>query len=261
MRLLVSVASPAEASAALIGGADLIDAKDPLAGALGAVSPTILGEIQAVCAGRRPVTAALGDADDESAIERTARTFATAGTRFVKVGFAGIADVERVAALIRATVRGARTGGDGLTGVVPVAYLDADRVASLTPAALLPVAARAGADGILIDTADKSGPGLRGLVTPDALAEWVGHAHEAGLFVAIAGQLTAEDLPLIRDVGADIAGVRGAACDGGRNGCVNADRVRALVAMCRSGSAAFRHTHDITRATLSAVRPPDPRQQ
>ena len=51
MRLLVSVSSAAEASAALAGGADVIDAKDPLAGALGAVSADVLREIHAIVAG------------------------------------------------------------------------------------------------------------------------------------------------------------------------------------------------------------------
>src|SRR6185295_10382030 len=99
MQLLVSVASGAEALAAFAGGADVIDAKDPLAGALGAVSPEMLREIYGAVAGRRPVTAALGDAADEATIECAAHAFAAAGALLVKVGFAGIADAGRVAAL------------------------------------------------------------------------------------------------------------------------------------------------------------------
>ena len=231
MQLLVSVASGAEASAALAGGADLIDAKDPLAGALGAVSPEVLHEIHAVSAGRRPVTAALGDLADEGAIERAAVASAAAGARFVKVGFAGIASAERVAALIRAAVR-ATAGSDRHAGVVAVGYADADRARSLAPAVLVDVAARSGAQGILIDTADKHEPGLCELVAPDTLAAWVKQAHGVRLLVALAGQLTADDLPFLRNIGADIVGVRGAACDGGRTGRVNADRVRALHALC-----------------------------
>src|SRR5438552_80298 len=106
MRLLVSVATAAEALAALDGGADVIDAKNPLAGALGAVSIDRLREIHAAVGGRRPVTAALGDAADEAAIEHDARAFAAAGAAFGKVGFAGIASAERVEALIVAAVRG-----------------------------------------------------------------------------------------------------------------------------------------------------------
>jgi len=228
MRLLVSVASGAEASAALAGGTDVIDAKDALAGALSAVSVEVLREIHAAVAGRRPVTAALGDAADEAATERAAREFAAAGASLVKVGFAGIASAERVTALIAAAVRGARAGSDGSGGVVAVAYADAERGASLPPAALVEVAARAGAEGVLLDTADKGGPGLRGLVEAGALAAWVAEAHQTGLLVALAGKLTADDLPFVRDAGADIAGVRGAACVGGRTGTVSADRVRLL---------------------------------
>jgi (5-formylfuran-3-yl)methyl phosphate synthase len=223
MFLLVSVANPADAAAALAGGADLIDAKDPAAGALGAVTPEMLREIQATVAGARPVTAALGDAADEDEVERAAREFAAAGALFVKVGFAGIGNPARAVALAAAAVRGA-----GSRGVVAVAYADAGRAGSLSPAALLDVAARADARGLLLDTADKTGPGLCALQSPLALARLVADAHAAGLFVAMAGKLEEGDLRVVRDTGADIAGVRGAACLGGRTGVTSAERVRRL---------------------------------
>jgi len=58
VRLLVSVANAADAAAALAGGADFIDAKDPRTGALGAVSLGVLQEIRATVGTARPVTAA-----------------------------------------------------------------------------------------------------------------------------------------------------------------------------------------------------------
>lgn len=232
MRLLVSVATAAEASAALAGGADVIDAKNPLAGALGAVSTDVLGEIHATVAGARLVTAAIGDAVDDIEIERAAAAFAAAGATLVKVGFAGIMSANRIERLIAAAVRGARMGSDGASGVVAVAYADADRVANLAADALIAVAARGGATGVLLDTADKSGPGLRQLMTPSTLARWVAEAHEAGFLVALAGKLTAEDFVFVRDSGADIAGVRGAACEGGRAGRVSTDRVALLRELC-----------------------------
>ena len=140
MRLLVSVASAAEASAALAGGADFIDAKNPLMGALGAVSEEVLRDIHAAVGGVRPVTAALGDAADEAEIEDAACVFAAAGAALVKVGFAGITSVPRAVALTMAAVRGAAAGGRGRSGVVAVAYADADRVASLAAGALVEVA-------------------------------------------------------------------------------------------------------------------------
>jgi uncharacterized protein (UPF0264 family) len=221
MQLLVSVKSAEEASAALAGGADIVDAKDPAAGALGAVSLDDFRAIAAAVAGARPLSAALGDAIDEMTLRRSAHTFATAGASFVKVGFAGVAHADRVATLLAAAVRGASA-----SRVVAVAY--ADGAASLSRDRLIGAAARAGARGLLLDTFDKYAGGLRDLLAPRDLAAWVDAAHDAGLFVALAGKLTAIDLPFVRDAGADIAGVRGAACDGARSGRVSATRVRDL---------------------------------
>jgi len=234
VRLLVSVANAAEASAALSGGADFIDAKNPAAGALGAVSPQMFREIEASVSGQRPVTAALGEAGDEDDIEHAARAFARAGARLVKVGFAGIMDAQKIGALTAAAVRGASAGGSATCGVVAVAYADSDRAHSIAPDSLVDVAARAGAEGVLLDTADKTGPGLRALMSSAVLMTLIARLHDRGLFVALAGQLTADDLAFVRDTGADVAGVRGAACDAGRMGRVSADRVRLLRDCCRS---------------------------
>ena len=68
---------------AVDGGADVIDAKDPLNGALGAVSLGTLRQIHSVVAGRRVVTAALGDAGDEKSIEQLAFEYARVGIGFV----------------------------------------------------------------------------------------------------------------------------------------------------------------------------------
>jgi uncharacterized protein (UPF0264 family) len=237
MQLLVSVATPTEALAALTGGADVIDAKDARAGALGAVSLDVLRAITNVVSRARLLTAALGDAVNETETERTAREFAAAGAAFVKVGFAGISHVRRIEALIAAAVHGARTGNEH-AGVVAVAYADADRASSIPAVNLVEVAKRAGARGVLLDTADKQGPGVRALVTRAELAAWVDEAHDAGLVVAVAGRLQAADLSFVREAGADIAGVRGAACEGGRTGRVTANRVRLLLDQLRTEQTA-----------------------
>ena len=63
-------------------------------------------------------------------------------------------------------------------------------------------------------------------------------AHAAGLQVALAGALRAEDLPVVRDTGADIAGVRSAAChEGRRSGRLDAARVRALRRYAAAGDS------------------------
>ena len=228
MQLLVSVANPAEARHALDGGADLIDAKDPSVGALGAVSLDTLRQIHTVVAGRRVVTAALGDAIDEESIQRTALDYVRIGVGFVKVGFAGITDLSRVERLITAAVRGVRATGSKHCGVVAVAYADTGGATSVDPTVLVDIAARAGATGVLLDTAHKDGPGLLRLASVVTLESWVTSAHGAGLTAALAGRLSTDDLPSISRTGADIVGIRGAACENGRSSCVAAERVRAL---------------------------------
>ncbi|HZM91793.1 MAG TPA: (5-formylfuran-3-yl)methyl phosphate synthase [Vicinamibacterales bacterium] len=228
MQLLVSVANSEEALHALNGGAHLIDAKDPLSGALGPVSLETLRSIHAVVAGRRVVTAALGDAVDERLVERAAFDYGSVGVRFVKIGFADIADDERIARLITAAVRGVRATGQARCGVVAVAYADTGGTTSFERTALVDIAARAGATGVLLDTAHKDGPDLLNLVSAAKLTSWVAIAHHAGLSVALAGKLTADNFRLICETGADIVGVRGAACDDGRSGRVTEGKVRRL---------------------------------
>src|SRR5207253_9144383 len=103
MRLLVSVRGPVEACAALAGGADVIDAKDPACGALGAVSAERLAAIRRAVGAARPVSAALGDARDEGTVAAAAA--AAAGAAFVKPGFGGVASAGPAPRLARAPRR------------------------------------------------------------------------------------------------------------------------------------------------------------
>ena len=124
--------------------------------------------------------------------------------------------------------------------LVAGAYADARRVAHgpLAPELLPRVARAAGVGVCLLDTAVKDGRGLLDWLSPDELASLVDDAHDAGLQVALAGALRAEDLPAIRATGADIVGVRSAACsDGRRSGSLEAARVRALRAACATPAA------------------------
>jgi len=255
MRLLVSVLSGHEADAALAGGADIIDAKNPASGPLGAVSIPVLLDIRRVTPAAHLVTAALGDAEDEATIEGMARAYASTGTGLVKVGFAGTSSIERAVSLLSAAVLGAAAGSGDRCGVVAVAYADAHVVASLSPAALTEAAVKAGAVGVLLDTADKHGPGLRNLVPQSELSAWTAGAHEAGLLVAVAGRLQADDLRFVRDAGADIAGVRGAACEGGRTGRVTTERVRALQILCGSTADPERAAPSTQKETALATSP------
>jgi uncharacterized protein (UPF0264 family) len=250
MRLLVSVADASEVRAAIDGGADIIDAKDASRGALGAVAPVVMAAIVAAVGGERPVSAALGDAGDTVAIRLPISSITTRvagseapGVSFVKLGFAGGVDAPQGAIYARSVA--AALAGTG-TAVVLAAYADAtpDR---LGRDAILDIAVGCGAAGVLLDTLDKKrGQPLFALLDPEVVADWVASAQQAGLSVALAGSLGAGDVALARDIGADVVGVRGAACDGGRLGRVSVDRLRRLV-------------RQVAGTPISRALPPSPR--
>jgi uncharacterized protein (UPF0264 family) len=235
MRLLVSARNAADAAASLAGGADIVDAKEPSAGALGAVTIGVLREMLSMVHAVRPVSAALGDANDVAAIERGVRACAVEGVAFVKLGFAGITDAARVTNLIASAVGAASAHA---CAVVAVGYADATRVGGIECDALFDAATRGGAAGVLIDTADKAGPGLLQISPTATLRRYVSAAHDRGLWIAMAGKLSSADLAVVRDAGADIAGVRGAACRAGRESAISEARVRGLAHIARGEQAA-----------------------
>jgi (5-formylfuran-3-yl)methyl phosphate synthase len=242
MRLLVSVVDADEARAAAAAGADIVDAKNPGEGSLGAPSPAVIEGVRAAVPAELPVSAAIGDMPDlPGTAALAALGAARSGAAFVKVGLWGVSTEPEAVALVRAV----RDGVAGVPGVVVVAgaYADARRVAHepLAPELLPRVARAAGVGVCLLDTAVKDGRGLLDWLSADELTSLVADAHDVGLEVALAGALRAEDLPVIRAAGADIVGVRSAACDDGRrSGPLEAARVRALRAACAATPRASR---------------------
>jgi uncharacterized protein (UPF0264 family) len=139
-----------------------------------------------------------------------------------------------------------RSAHERLSAIVPepielvaVAYADWRLAKAPDPAQLIEAAADGGASTILIDTFDKSAGGLLEIGGIDRVGEWVSAARSRGLGVALAGRLTANDLPLAAATGAQIVGVRSAACEGGRMGWVRRGNVSELVGtLAKAESAA-----------------------
>jgi uncharacterized protein (UPF0264 family) len=230
MKLLVSVLDAAEARAAAAAGADIVDVKNPAEGSLGAPAPAVIAEVCATVPAALPVSAAIGDMPNlPGTAALAALGAARSGARFVKVGLCGVTTEADAVALLRAASDGVASVPG--TVVVAAAYADAVRVpqAPLAPALLAGVARAAGVGICLLDTAVKDGRGLLEWLSPATLTALVADAHATGRQVALAGALRAEELPVIRDTGADIAGVRAAAGhDGRRAGRLAPERVRAL---------------------------------
>ena len=221
MKLLVSVVDAAEARTAAAAGADIVDVKNPAEGSLGAPSPAVIADVCAAVG--QPVSAAIGDMPNlPGTAALAALGAARSGATYVKVGLWGVSTEADAIALLRA-VREAVPGAV----VVAAAYADAGRVAHapLAPELLPHVAPAAGVEMCMVDPAVKDGRGLLEWLSP---ASFVAEAHALGLEVALAGALSASDLPAIRDTGADIAGVRSAVCNGGRSGALDGGRVAAM---------------------------------
>lgn len=232
MQLLVSVAGARDARAALAGGADVVDAKDPRRGALGAVRPAALRAVCDAVAGGPPLSVVIGNGGSPEGIARRAAAAGRLGAAFVKLGFGGVG----TPTLAHGLAAAARRGAAERSRVVLVAYADWRRAHSLEPTALVAVAAQSGAAGVLLDTAVKV-TGLFAQLAPDAVGGWVEEAHAAGLFAGLAGGLCGADFALARELGADLVGVRGAACEGGRTGRVSVRRVARLSALTRPAVA------------------------
>ncbi|MBU1209948.1 MAG: (5-formylfuran-3-yl)methyl phosphate synthase [Alphaproteobacteria bacterium] len=200
--MLASVTTAAEARVCLAAGADIVDAKDPLSGSLGALPVEIVREIAAVAAaGGRPVSATIGDLACEPELIGLAVTeMAATGVDYVKIGFLPGSETRIVIAdLGRSDFRPSR-----LVGVL-FADLDPDF-------ALIGALAEAGFAGVLIDTSDKSAGPLPGLMEPVGLAEFIALAHRAGLFAGLAGSLRIDDIDALCRLRPDILGFRGALC-------------------------------------------------
>ena len=155
MRLLVSVRSAEEVAAALAGGADIVDAKEPARGSLGAVTAAVLSAIAARTPAWVPLSVALGDCaglDGLRVSMDAARIAERRAPVYVKLGFAGTRSLERITALLQSAV--ATAGPDG---IVAVAYADHVAAGTLSPEDVLRAAVAAGARGFLVDTWRKDG--------------------------------------------------------------------------------------------------------
>jgi len=89
----------------------------------------------------------------------------------------------------------------------------------------------AGAEIAMLDTAVKDGRRLFDFLNLKELKNFVDNAHNQNLLVALAGSLRTEDLSIIKQLGADIVGFRGAACSNNdrRKGVVTTDRVAKIM--------------------------------
>lgn len=201
-QLLISVTNTHEALMAIEAGADIIDIKNPTAGALGALPLAETRQICQIVAGHRPVSATIGEIQMKPellmyALEHTAAT----GVDIVKVGFYGR---EHHSACIQAL--------QALTtkGIRLIAVLFADQQADI---GLLPELESTGFYGVMLDTLKKDGNNLLDYKSPEELQRFVINAKSCQLWCGLAGSLALEHVPTLHQLNPDYLGFRGAVCE------------------------------------------------
>lgn len=214
--LLASVATLDEIAIAIRGGADIIDCKNPAAGALGAWPVALLRAAVTKIAGMRPTSATIGDLPFRPRqVAARVRAVAATGVDYVKIGiFDG--DLDGTLGELQPLAR---------AGVRLIAVMFADRS---PPLERIPEFAAVGFHGVMLDTAGKTAGGLRELLSPAALAAFIQQAHGLGLLAGLAGSLRVGDIPHLVPLGPDYLGFRGALCQGGRAGRLDPSQLAAV---------------------------------
>jgi len=230
MNLLVSPYNIEEARQALRGGADIVDIKNPREGSLGANFPWVIGAIVSEVGEKAETSATIGDLSFKPGQASQAAFGASlTGVGYVKAGIA-FQGREEALELSRSLVRAVEERAK----VILAAYADYGRAGTMSPEELLPIAVKARAHGVMVDTLFKEGKGLFSYFSEEGLSTFVEEAHSYNLVVALAGSLEKEHLSRVRELGTDIAGVRGAACSSGDRvkGRISASKVRELKRIC-----------------------------
>ena len=227
MRLMISVLSEEEAREALLGGAEILDVKNPAEGSLGAQSPEVIRNIKTLSSGSVEISAAIGDMPNLPGTAALAALGAAAcGADYVKVGLYGTQGKADAEILLREVQKAVR---DSDASIIAAAYADFHRAGTLNPEYLPRIAASAGVKGCLLDTAIKDGHTLFDFLQPSMIRLLIEQAHEEGLMFGLAGSLSEKDLLLARELGADVVGIRSAACQNNqRDGTLESGRIRKL---------------------------------
>lgn len=234
IRLLVSVRDVEEALCAVLGGADVIDIKEPQHGSLGAASEEVIVDIcravkQADFSG--PISAALGELRG-SAISIPGNTplqWVKAGLSDARLSANWPADWLQLQDLVRRQNAG--------TELIAVAYADWRNCAAPSPDDVIELAVASNSPGVLFDTFHKDGRDLLDHLPPSELRTLMKSVRAAGLFTALAGSISLDQLPTLTKLAPDIIAVRSAVCVGGRNGRVDAGRTAVLRAAMSSPRA------------------------
>ena len=196
---------------------DYIDCKNPSEGSLGANFPWIIKQMKSLIqfSGSHLLSATIGDFPNlPGTASLAALGAAVAGADIIKIGLKGPTTENECIFLMNKVVKAVKDYNKNLK-VVAAGYADKIRMESSPDFLSLPaIAAKSGADIVMLDTYVKDGKGLFDFLTVDQLKLFRDKAKEYDLDVALAGNLRKESLPKIKEILPDIIGVRSIVCEG-----------------------------------------------
>jgi hypothetical protein len=258
--LLVSVRNAIEARAALGGGCDVLDVKEPARGALGMADVAAIANVVACSRTRHspvPISVALGEAAEWTSSRSIPRL--PAEIVYLKLGTAGQEETADWTASFAAVKRRFDELGQSMPvavaestvavacrsapGWIVVAYADWQIAHGPAPEDVIAKASECGCTGVLIDTYSKGRLRLLDWLDGPRLCSLAIQARALGQTFALAGRLQIGDLRQVLAAGPDTVGIRSAACHQGiRSGEIDAAAVRA-----------FREAlHDVSVNTVSS---------
>lgn len=220
-KFLASVNGVQEAEIALLGGADIIDLRNPADGALGVLEPNVIRDVIAFIAGRKPVSVVCGNVPmDSGKMLATAEALTATGADYLRIGFfpgSQMASCIRMAAPLGQKIK-------------LIAVLFVDKAPDFT---LLPLLAENGFYGVMLDTAQKDKGRLLQHLPHERVARFVEQAAALGLKTGLAGSLEMPDVPRLLPLRPDFLGFRSALCGkGGRRDRLDDEafkRIRSLI--------------------------------
>lgn len=217
-QLLISVTSTEEAVIALENGADIIDLKDPHAGALGALPLEKIVEITQFVHQQKPVSATIGDLPMQAdLIVAAVEKLMVVGVDYIKIGFFDANDYQHCLDALKPIIQ---------AGARLIAVLFAEKTYA---AEMISDIKQAGLIGLMLDTAEKNGRTLLDCYTVDQRVNFCQKVLNQSLTLGLAGSLNIHHVEAIKALEPNYIGFRGGVCDGdNRTSTLDAKKIKAL---------------------------------
>lgn len=231
IRILASVRSIDEARLIVDTDVDMIDLKDPLNGALGALSVDEVERITQYIRGRKPISATIGDLpmQPEMLVQPIA-ALANTAIDYIKMGifYADSADAHCNLDKCLRTAKAA-AGSKPLIAVILVDSFPVPLTQNQIQEHLHAIH-QAGFAGVMLDTLNKQGKSLFDLLDEPIIVYFLQQAKALNLITGLSGALSSRHVQTLQNLVPDYAGFRSALCaEKNRCNTIEIEEVKKLV--------------------------------